>query len=169
MYATSQLAFFKAVSVKSAAHAIVLPERRLQTLKEERNPVPHNGIARELFASDLLAVRHRRLSHPHEETEKMLLRIGERLGLRGPEIDKLHQAAIAAEREKIVEEALSELKSMTLTVIDGDFPRKVECDRSTFVIDHANFFDQEPAGTAGQQRRDRCKAGEGTACHRRES
>jgi hypothetical protein len=72
-----------------------------------------------------LAVKDGRLSHPHEEDEKMLLRIGENFGLRGPEIDKLNLAALDKEREKAVKEALDDLKKMTMTVIDGDFPREV--------------------------------------------
>jgi len=55
----------------------------------------------------------------------MLLRIGEHFGLRGPEIDKLNLAALDKEREKAVKEALADVKKMTMTVIDGDFPREV--------------------------------------------
>src|SRR6266581_1841717 len=96
-----------------------------QSLPQQRNPAPHNGFAKELFASDLLAVKNGRLSHPFEEDEKMLLRIGENFGLRGPEIDKLNLAALEKEREKAVKDALDDLKRMTVTVIDGDFPREV--------------------------------------------
>jgi hypothetical protein len=96
-----------------------------QGLPQQRNPAPHNGFAKELFAGDLLAVKNGRLSHPFEEDEKMLLRIGEHFGLRGPEIDKLNLAALDKEREKAVKDALDDLKQMTLTVIDGDFPREV--------------------------------------------
>src|SRR5204863_7308547 len=60
-----------------------------------------------------------------EEDEKMLLRIGENFGLRGPEIDKLNLAALDREREKAVKDALDDLKKMTMTAIDGDFPREV--------------------------------------------
>src|SRR5262249_53551417 len=55
----------------------------------------------------------------------MLLRIGEKFGLRGPEIDKLNLAALDKEREKAVKDALDDLQRMTMTVIDGDFPREV--------------------------------------------
>jgi hypothetical protein len=96
-----------------------------QSLPQQRDPTPHNGLAKELFASDLLAVKNGRLSHPFEEDEKMLLRIGENFGLRGPEIDKLNLAALDKEREKAVKEALGDVKKMTMTVIDGDFPREV--------------------------------------------
>jgi hypothetical protein len=96
-----------------------------QGLPQQRDPTPHNGFAKELFAGDLLAVKNGRLSHPFEEDEKMLLRIGEHFGLRGPEIDKLNLAALDKEREKAVKDALGDLKKMTLTVIDGDFPREV--------------------------------------------
>jgi hypothetical protein len=96
-----------------------------QGLPQQRDPTPHNGFAKELFATDLLAVKEDRLSHPFEEDEKMLLRIGEHFGLRGPEIDKLNLAALDKEREKAVKDALADVKKMTMTVIDGDFPREV--------------------------------------------
>ena len=102
-----------------------IPDWWLQSLPAQRNPVPHNGIARELFASDILAARTGQLSHPHEEREKELLEIGERLGLRGPQLDALHAEALREERERMVNEALAELTGMTLTVVDGDFPREV--------------------------------------------
>jgi hypothetical protein len=96
-----------------------------QSLPQQRDPVPHNGFAKELFASDLLTIKSGQLSHPFEEDEKMLLRIGENFGLRGPEIDKLNLAALDKEREKAVKDALADVKKMTMTVIDGDFPREV--------------------------------------------
>ncbi len=96
-----------------------------KNLKAQRNPLPHNGAARDVFAADLLAVKTGRLSHPHEEKEKMFLRIGEKLGLRGGEIDKLNESALSAKREKIVAKSLKDIKGMTLTVIDGNFPREV--------------------------------------------
>jgi hypothetical protein len=102
-----------------------IPEWQRQSLAQRRDPAPHNGQAKELFASDLLAVKLDRLSHPHEEDEKMLLRIGEHFGLRGPEIDKQNLAALAKERDKAVSAALEDMKKMTLTVVDGDFPREV--------------------------------------------
>ena len=102
-----------------------IPENRRRTLPAERNPVPRNGAARDLFATDMLAVRTKQLSLPHEEQEKVLLRIGERFGLRGAEIDKLNGAALAESREAIVKTSLADLKEMTLSVIDGDFPREL--------------------------------------------
>jgi hypothetical protein len=102
-----------------------LREWHRQSLAKRRDPAPHNGQAKELLASDLLAVKAGRLSHPHEEDEKMLLRIGDSLGLRGPAIDKLNLALLDAQREKALKDALDDLKKMTLTVIDGDFPREV--------------------------------------------
>lgn len=102
-----------------------IPEYRRKTLPKERDPVPKNGAAAELFASDLLAAASAELALPHEEREKELLRIGERFGLRGSEIDKLNNASIAEEREKTVQKQLADLKKMTLTVVDGDFPREV--------------------------------------------
>jgi len=85
-----------------------------------------NGAARDLFASDLQAVRSGQLALAHEEREKELLAIGERFGLRGKEIDGVNAKALEGEREKTVANGLDDLKKkMTLTVVDGDFPREV--------------------------------------------
>lgn len=102
-----------------------LTRDRLKTLKEKRNPTPQNGVARELFESDLLAVRENRLSHPSEDSEKQLLQISERLGLRGVEVDAMHNEEITKAKKNEAGNALDMLNRMTLTVIDGDFPRKV--------------------------------------------
>lgn len=96
-----------------------------QNLKSQRNPVPHNGKAKELFASDLLAVRSGRLANPVEDKEKSLLAIGERLGLRGHQIDQMHDQVLDKERKQAEKKALHLLKKMTLTVVDGDFDRQV--------------------------------------------
>ena len=101
------------------------PDYRRQSLTEERNPAPHNALAKELFASDLLAVETGNLSLEHEETEKELLRIGEHFGLRGPEVDNQNAIALQAQREQTVKKGLDQLAGMTLTVVDGDFPREV--------------------------------------------
>jgi hypothetical protein len=90
-----------------------------------RDPRPKNGLARELFASDLIAAKQGRLSLRHEEKEKAMQRIGERLDLRGSEIDSLNRDASRRQREKTVRRSLRHLKQMTLTVIDGDFPREM--------------------------------------------
>ena len=99
-------------------------------LKQRRDPSPHNGAAKYLFAVDLLAVKEDRLTHPHEEVEKMLLAVGERLNLRGPDIDKLNEASLKAERDETVKQGLEDLKGMTLSVVDGNFPREVLASRN---------------------------------------
>ncbi|MEM9492056.1 MAG: DUF2330 domain-containing protein, partial [Myxococcota bacterium] len=96
-----------------------------QNLKAQRDPTPHNGKAKELFASDLLAIERGRLANPFEEREKEFLAIGERLGLRGLDIDRMHSQELAAQRAKAVEQAAHRLRRMTMTVIDGDFDRQV--------------------------------------------
>ncbi len=95
------------------------------SLDLQRRPEQHNGKAADLFAADLLSVREDRLSNPFEEYEKELLRISERLGLRGAEIDELHASALREELDAVAFDALADLKGMTLTVIDGDFDREV--------------------------------------------
>lgn len=102
-----------------------LREWHLKNLAERRNPTPKNGSAKELFASDLLAVSAGTLSLPHEEQEKQLLAVGERLGLRGGEIDKLNSVALKKASEKTTAAGMKDLARMTLTVVDGDFPREV--------------------------------------------
>ncbi|WP_372369872.1 DUF2330 domain-containing protein [Candidatus Uabimicrobium sp. HlEnr_7] len=99
-------------------------QQRIAALKNKRNPVPKNGLAAELYASDLLAASNNKLSHKHEENEKVLLNISENLSLRGKNIDKLHSDFTSKEQKKIVELALQKIKTMTLTVVDGNFPKK---------------------------------------------
>ena len=94
-----------------------------QNLKTQRDPTRHNGKAKELFAADLLAVQSGRLANPVEEKEKDLLAIGERLGLRGHQLDQLHDQVLDKERKKAEKRALRRLQRMTLTVVDGDFER----------------------------------------------
>lgn len=96
-----------------------------KSLPGQRDPEPKNGVAKQLFAADLLAVSEKQLILPHEEREKELLAIGEHFEFRGPEIDKLNATVIKKATKKTVDKALSDLKSMTLTVVDGDFPRDV--------------------------------------------
>ncbi len=102
-----------------------IPEFQRRTLPQRRDPASKNGVAKELFSSDLLAVSTGILSLKHEEEEKELLRIGEHFGLRGESVDKENGLALADARSKTTEQGLEMLKGMTLTVVDGDFPRQV--------------------------------------------
>lgn len=102
-----------------------IPEARRKQLKTERDPTASNGIAKTLFASDLLAFQTGNLSLEMEEAEKELLVINERFGLRGPEVDSLVTEAQKDSAEKIASAAIEDLKGMTLTLVDGDFPRQV--------------------------------------------
>ena len=107
-----------------------IPDYRRKSLAEERDPTPYNAMAKELFASDLLAVETGDLSLKHEETEKELLRIGEHFGLRGPEVDQQNAQALQAQRDQTVKRGLDLLAGMTLTVVDGDFPRQVIAEKN---------------------------------------
>ena len=102
-----------------------IPKKRMIQINIDRDPTKANGIAKQLFAADLLAVGIEGYSHRFEETEKEILRIGEHFGLRGKEIDELMQTESGEQAEKLVASALPKLKKMTLTVVDGDFPRQV--------------------------------------------
>lgn len=96
-----------------------------QQLKILRNPEPHNKVAAILFASDLLANDQGTLSHDFEESEKALLDIGERFGLRGGSLDQLHSQQLDLAREQIKKSSIERVKGMTLTLIKGEFPREI--------------------------------------------
>jgi hypothetical protein len=136
-----------------------IPDWQRATLPQQRNPEPHNGVARDLFASDMLAVASERLSHPFEENEKQLLRIGEHFALRGPEIDKLNLDSLAEDRKQASAQALGDVKKMTLTVIDGDFPREVLSGKDLAFAEYqmparrnkAEFYDAKTKQPAGKQ------------------
>ena len=102
-----------------------IPEHIKKGLPQRRDPSPHNGVAKLLFASDLQAINQPTLSLKHEETEKELLAVGEHLGLRGAEIDKANEAAIKKEATESTDKMMAVLETMTMTVVDGDFPREV--------------------------------------------
>ena len=137
-----------------------IPAWRRKTLAKERNPGPHNGAARDLFASDLQAVSSGQLALAHEEREKELLAIGERFGLRGKEVDGLNAKALEGEREKTVAKGLDDLKkTMTLTVVDGDFPREVLAKQNLAFDDYrmparrnrAETYDAKKNGPGGRK------------------
>ncbi|MHC4840817.1 MAG: DUF2330 domain-containing protein [Planctomycetota bacterium] len=96
---------------------------KLKAIEGQRNPKAHNGLARELFSGDLLALRSGLLELEFETREKELLKISERLDLRGKEMDLLHREALSDSTGSDYDAALIDLLSMTLTVIDGDFQR----------------------------------------------
>lgn len=111
-----------------------IPAFQRRNLDQRRDPLPKNGLAKDLFAADLLAVSSGQMSLKHEEEEKELLRIGEYLGLRGKDIDRENAMALAEERSKTTDKGLDSIKGMTMTVVDGDFPRQVIANENlTFV------------------------------------
>jgi hypothetical protein len=114
-----------------------VPESQLQGLKAQRDPAPHNGRARELFAGDMHAAKTKELAMPHEEEEKELLNIGERLSLRGPDVDALHNQELEKSREELAKSALGDLSGMTLTVIDGAFPFELMRDKNLTLTSYA--------------------------------
>jgi hypothetical protein len=124
---------------------VLIPEKRQQQLKFQRDPQPHNGIAKTLFAGDLVTARTGQLSHAHEELEKELLSIGEHLDLRGPDIDAQHATVLATAQEELATLALSDLESMTMTVLDGDFERKVIAAENVYFTKFAMPADENDA------------------------
>jgi hypothetical protein len=99
-----------------------IPSHEHNRITLSRDPEPWVRDARDMIAADLLAAGSGQLSLAFEEREKNLLNIGETLGLRGPEIDVMHDAVIAEERKEALEGSLDELREMSLTVVDGEFP-----------------------------------------------
>jgi len=100
-------------------------KRQRQAIALQRNPAPHNALAAELFTADLLAARSRVLMHRVENEAKQVDAINERMQLRGSEIDSVTAQHTAAARQQITAAMLEGLKRMTLTVVDGDFPRQL--------------------------------------------
>ena len=125
----------------------------LEGLAQRRNPDPENGEAKRLFAADLLAARDGMLALPQEETEKRLLAVGEHFGLRGAEIDALHTAFLKKEAEATVQQAVEGIRSMTLTVIDGDFPREVVADQNLTFASYQMPREKNKASTYDTLRR----------------
>ncbi len=97
----------------------------MQNLKQRRDPDPKMKAAKELFAGDLFAVESKELSLIHEEAEKELLRIGEHFGLRGGQFDSSISKSLDIKRKEVVDKGMKLLENMTMTVVDGDFPRDV--------------------------------------------
>ena len=121
---------------------------QLATLEPQRDPGLYNGVARDLFAGDLLALRSGQLSLAVEEEEKELLNISEALNLRGPEIDELHSSLMKTQRAIAVDGALDDIKEMHLSVIDGVLPSQVLASQNLVFETYS-----APAGT-GDDRRD---------------
>jgi len=102
-----------------------IPRVTARGLKQRRNPQPHNGVAADLFAADLLAAKTQRLASDIEDLEGDLQQIGEALDLRGGKIDEEVRRLLQRRRDRIARVVLRGLDNMTLTVIDGEFPREV--------------------------------------------
>ncbi len=102
-----------------------IPDHRRKRLATDRDPNPKNGVAKHLFVSDIVATNTEGYSLEYEESEKELLRVGEHFGLRGVEIDKIMEKVTAEEAEKLVAKTMPQLAELTLTVVDGDFPREI--------------------------------------------
>jgi hypothetical protein len=100
-----------------------LSQTSLDQIDQQRDPALYNSVARDLFASDLLAARQGELALPFEDEAKELLNLSESLGLRGPEIDALMAEAVGEQQAMAVHGALDDLKEMHLSVIDGVFPQ----------------------------------------------
>jgi hypothetical protein len=123
-------------------------ENQLAALEAQRDPGLYNGVARDLFAGDLLALRSGKLSLAVEEEEKELLNISEALNLRGPEIDELHSSLMKTQRAIAVDGALDDIKEMHLSVIDGVLPSQVLASQNLVFETYS-----APTGT-GDDRRD---------------
>ena len=131
-----------------------IPRQQAASIRRQRDPGPHVQAARELFASDLLALKEKRLTHPHEEKEKELLRVNEALGLRGPEIDAITYEVLERERKRALVAALRDVRKMSLTVIDGEFSRETLAADNLYFSEYAmkparnssRFYDAKRAG-----------------------
>lgn len=97
-----------------------------QVIQGQRSSSTAFSFSKDLYASDLSCALRGELTNERESLEKQLVNISERLGLRGGDLDLLHRAAAdEALKAGTTESDLSDLAELTLTVIDGDFPREV--------------------------------------------
>lgn len=102
-----------------------LPRSRRESISQSRNPTPHNGGAAELFVADLIAAESGEMLSKNEADEKTLHNINFELGLQGKEIDDLVHSATKAQAVAKVKEKVADLRKLSLTIVDGDFPREV--------------------------------------------
>ena len=114
-----------------------LAQHEKDLVTERRDPAQYNGVARDLFAADLMALRSGELALEVEEKEKEVLDISEALLLRGPEVDKLHADVLAEATRAQTGKALTDLKGMTLTVMDGVFPQQLLADQNLTFMPYA--------------------------------
>jgi hypothetical protein len=122
-----------------------VPEHEWARIEASRNAEPHVSVARELIASDALAVASGQLSLPVEEYEKALLSIGEGLNLRGPEVDALHKPVLNDVRLDALADALPEVAELTLTLVDGDFPRQLLSEQNLSLTDFSMNAEENSA------------------------
>lgn len=112
-----------------------IPESMRAGVIAQRNSRPRMLSAADLFRGDLLAAKRVKMGGGRQETAwltssdevriKQMSSISEALGLRDVTMDALHREAAIKTHQSAEAAALSDLKLMTLTVIDGDFPREV--------------------------------------------
>lgn len=127
-----------------------IPRYQWESIQSRRNPVPHNGLARDLFASDIEAAHSQQLVLDHETRKKLLLNVGEELRLRGESIDQLNRETLQTEVAYTVQESLRALRHMTMTVIDGDFARDI------LARDNLTFYPYRMPASEQQQQQGKC-------------
>lgn len=99
-----------------------IPKDRWTEIDQQRDPAPYSGVAREQFASDLLAAKTKELVLPYEKEEKELLNLNEAFGIRGEQGDALLHEAVGELRAAALQGAVRGVANLTLTVIDGELP-----------------------------------------------
>jgi hypothetical protein len=102
-----------------------VPPLQWRALQKLRDPTNYVASAKDLFASDLLCAATGQTSFEHEVSADRLRAIGNQLGLRGRGVDKAVSQFVQVQHEAVARRSLAGLKKMTLTVIDGVFPRDV--------------------------------------------
>ena len=99
-----------------------LNEKQQQQLQEFLDPDAITKEFRQFLQSDLMALQTSSLLLESEQKEKELLSISESFGLRGEEINKLHQNGLEKIREQQTGQALGDLKNMHLSIFSGVLP-----------------------------------------------
>lgn len=102
-----------------------LPFSRRVDIADKRKPGPVNGLAAELIAADISVAESGDLLSHHELKNKAFDEINRQLGMKGSEADELVGQVAADNIAREVEVHLKKLRSYTLTIVDGEFPRDV--------------------------------------------
>lgn len=105
--------------------AAQIPQRQKAAVRRKRRPGPYNGFAKELFTSDVAAIRAGTTRLEVESQLAELEAISNELLLTPSLAASLHDGMVGAAHAQVERDGLAALREMTLTIVDGEFERDV--------------------------------------------